>query len=61
MLMEVIPEIENLRQATERYQEAQKSGKSLLVVVPKEHAEMYVEQLARRDPEIIVYADIEED
>lgn len=61
MLHTVIPDIENMRQASERYQEAQKSGKSLLVVVNKELGEAYVEQLARADPEMIVFAELEEE
>ena len=34
-------------------------GKSLLVVVPFEHAELYQEQLAREDP--MIFADLEEE
>ena len=59
VLQGVIPEIENLRQAQEKYQEAQNIGKALLLVCNKELGEAYVEQLARADPEIIVYADLE--
>ena len=61
MLKSVIPDIQNDRQATERYIEAQNTGKSLLIVVPKELGEAYVEQLARCDPQMIVYADLEEE
>ena len=61
MLTEVIPEIENLRQANEKYKEAQAQGKSLLLIVNKELGEHYVEQLARQDPEMIVFADLEKD
>ncbi len=35
------------------------TGKALLIVVPKEHAEGYVEILIRSDP--MIYAEIEED
>ena len=35
------------------------TGKALLIVVPKEHAESYVEILVRSDP--MIYAEIEED
>ena len=58
---EVIPTINNFREATERYNEAQNHGKSLLIVVNQELAEAYVEQLARFDPQMIVFADIEEE
>jgi len=34
-------------------------GKSLLVVVPFEHAELYQELLAREDP--MIFADLEEE
>ena len=61
VLKQVIPEIENERQARERYTEAMKSGRSLLVVQPKEQAEFYVEQLARADPQMVVYSTIEEE
>ena len=61
MLKDVIPEIENLRQAQEKYTEAQNTGKALLLVVNKELGEAYVQQLARHDPEMIVFADIEEE
>lgn len=61
VLHQVIPEIENLRQAQEKYDEAQKTGKALLLVVNKELGEAYVESLARCDPEMIVYADLEEE
>ena len=57
----VIPEIANERQALERYEEAMATGRSLLVIQPKEQAEFYVEQLARADPEMIVYSQIEEE
>ena len=46
-------------QAQEKYNEAQMTGKALLIVVPKEHAEGYVEILIRSDP--MIYAEIEED
>ncbi|KAL1529266.1 hypothetical protein AB1Y20_000220 [Prymnesium parvum] len=59
VLLQVIPEIGNLRQAQEKYREAELTGKSMLLVVPKEHAESYVEQLIRADP--MVYAEIEEE
>ena len=59
VLKAVIPEIDNLRQAAEKYQEAQATGKALLLVVPKEQAEHYVEQLVRADP--MVYGSIEEE
>ena len=61
MLKEVIPEIENLRQAQEKYDEAQKTGKSLLLIANKELGEAYIEQLARADPEMIVFAEMEEE
>ena len=61
VLKEVIPEIADLRQAQEKYDEAQKLGKSLLLIVNKELGEAYVEQLARADPEMIVYADLEKE
>ena len=61
VLHSVIPEIENLRQAAEKFDEAQNTGKALLIVVNKELGEAYVEQLARFDPEMIVYADLEEE
>jgi len=61
VLVSVIPGIENDRQAGERYQEAMSTGRSLLVVQPKEQAEFYVEQLARCDPEMIVFSQIEEE
>ncbi len=61
VLRSVIPEVNDLRAAREHYQEAQKSGKSLLVVVHKELGEAYVQQLARSDPEMIVFAELEED
>ena len=43
VLTSVIPDIQNDRQAKERYIEAQNTGKSLLIVVPKELGEAYVE------------------
>ena len=52
---QVIPEIGNLRQAQEKYKEAEVAGKSLLLTLPQEHAETYVEQLIRADP--MVYAE----
>lgn len=61
VLKQVVPDIENDRQAAERYKEAMLHGKSLLVVAPKEHAEAYVEQLARADPEMIVFAEATEE
>jgi hypothetical protein len=61
VLHQVVPEVENLRMAQEKYDEAQKRGKSLLLVCNKELGEAYVEQLARCDPEMIVYADLEEE
>ena len=61
VLSSVIPEIENDRQALERYEEAMKTGRSLLQTVPQEQAEFYVEQLARADPQMIVYSTMEEE
>ena len=61
VLQAVIPEINNLRAAHEHFKEAQSNGKSLLVVVHKELGEAYVEQLARADPDMIVYAEVEEE
>lgn len=61
VLKSIIPGIENDRQAAERYQEAMKSGRSLLITQPKEQAEFYVEQLARCDPDMIVFSTIEEE
>ena len=61
VLKEVIPEIPNLRDAQQRFEEAQAIGKSILVSVPKEHGEMYVEQFARANSEMIVFADLEEE
>lgn len=61
VLKGVIPEIGNDREAKMKYDECQATGKALLIIVPKEHAEGYVEQLARADPEMIVYAQIEEE
>merc|ERR1719221_1656700 len=58
-LVRVIPELANVMQAKERYHEAQQTGKSLLIVAPKEHAELYKEQLIREEP--MVFADIEEE
>lgn len=59
VLQTVIPDIENFQQAKEKYDEAQSTGKAMLLVVPKEHAEAYVEQLIRAEP--MVYAEIEEE
>ena len=59
VLQTVIPDIENFKQAKEKYDEAESTGKSMLIVVPKEHAEAYVEQLIRAEP--MVYAEIEEE
>ena len=61
VLTSIIPDIANERQAQERYDEAQSTGKSLLTVVPQEHAEAIVEQLARCDPQMIVFAQCEEE
>lgn len=61
VLHQVIPEIENERQARERYEEAMSTGKSLLITQPKEQAEFFVEQLARADPQMVVYSTIEEE
>ena len=61
MLKQCIPEIGNLREAQVKYKEAQSTGKSVLLVVNKELGEAYVEKLARHDPEMIVFADIEEE
>ena len=61
VLTTVIPEIENERQAAEKYEMAQNTGRALLIVTPKEIAEAYVEQLARCDPEMIVFSEIEEE
>ena len=61
MLHEVIPDIENHRQAQEKFTEAQAQGKALLIIVNKELGEHYVEQLARHDPEMIVFADLEKE
>ena len=61
VLTSVIPDITNMRDATERYEEAMKTGRSLLIVQPKEQAEFFVEQLARCDPAMIVYSTIEEE
>jgi len=60
VLVSVIPEIDNLRVATQKYDEAQKHGKSLLLVVPKELGEAYVEQLIRAE-KAMVYAEIVEE
>ena len=54
-----IPDIENLSQAKVVFEEAQASGKAVLLIAPKEHAEGYVEQLIRADP--MVYSEIEEE
>lgn len=59
VLLNIIPDIENLRQASEVYQTAQSTGKALLLVVPQEIAEAYVEQLIRADP--MVYAELEQE
>jgi len=59
VLLSVVPEIENLAQAGQKYQEAQNTGKSLLITVPKEHAEAYVEQLIRAEP--MVFAEAQEE
>ena len=59
VLMTVIPDIEKFQQAKEKYDEAESTGKAMLLVVPKEHAEAYVEQLIRAEP--MVYAEIEEE
>ena len=59
VLKAVIPDIDNLRQAKEKYDEAETTGKALLLVAPKEQAEHYVEQLIRADP--MVYGSIEEE
>ena len=61
VLKAIIPEVGNLRAAQEHFREAQSNGKSLLVVVHKELGEGYVEQLARADPEMIVYAELVEE
>ena len=61
VLKAIVPDIANDRQAQERYQEAQQHGKSLLLVAPKEHAEAYVEQLARADPDMIVFSEAVEE
>ena len=61
VLRTIIPDISNDREAKQRYEEAMGGGKALLTVVNKELAEAYIEQLARADPEIIVYADMEEE
>ena len=61
VLRTVIPEIENSRQAQEKFKEAQNNGKALLSVVNKELGEHYVDCLAKHDPEMIVFADLEEE
>jgi ATP-dependent Clp protease adapter protein ClpS len=61
VLISVIPDITNARQATERYNEAMSTGSSLLITQPKEQAEHFCEQLARCDPAMIVYSKIEEE
>ena len=48
-----------MRQASEKFDEAQAQGKALLITVPKELGEAYVEQLIRAEP--MVYAEIEQD
>ena len=60
-LRTVIPAIDNERQAMERYNEAMSTGRSLLIVVPEEHAYHYREQLMRCDPSMIVYSTVEEE
>lgn len=59
VLQNVIPEISNQRQAHEKFDEAQAQGKALLLTVPKELGEAYVEQLIRSEP--MVFAEIEEE
>lgn len=62
VLVKVIPDIENVVQAKDKYEEAMGPvGKSLLMICPKEHAEGYAEQLIRADPEMMVFAEIEEE
>jgi ATP-dependent Clp protease adapter protein ClpS len=61
VLVAVIPEIVNDRQAAEKYNECIRYGKAVLIVQPKELAEAYVEQLTRADPLMIVYSEIEEE
>jgi ATP-dependent Clp protease adapter protein ClpS len=61
VLQQVIPDIANERDAKEKFDVAQSAGRSLLLVVNKELAEAYAEQLARCDPAMIVFAEIEED
>ena len=61
VLHQVIPDIENQRQARERYEEAMSTGRSLLLIQPKEQAEFFVEQLARCDPQMVVYSKLEEE
>mgnify|MGYP006115223775 CR=1 FL=1 len=61
VLRQVIPTVSNEREAKFIYDEAMNSGKALLIVVNKELGEAYVEQLARADEEIIVYATLEEE
>merc|ERR1711924_153013 len=62
VLKNVIPDIENIMQAKQKFAEAQgPAGKSLLIIVPQEHAEGYVEQLIRADPEHLVFAEIEQE
>ena len=56
MLVSVIPDVENTAQAGEKYREAQNTGKALLIMAPKEHAEAYVEQLIRADPMVFAEA-----
>jgi len=59
VLLNIVPDIANLRQAAEKYEEAEKTGKALLITVPKELGEAYVEQLIRADP--MVYAEIKQE
>lgn len=61
VLRGVMPEINNEREAKALYDECMAGGKALLMVCPKEHAEGYVEQLARADPDMIVYSEIVEE
>ena len=59
VLEAIMPNIENQRVAREHFDEAQAQGKSMLILVPEEIAEAYVEQLQRADP--MVFAEIEEE
>ncbi|EOD15408.1 hypothetical protein EMIHUDRAFT_245546 [Emiliania huxleyi CCMP1516] len=56
-LVRVIPDLKG--EAKEKYLEAQKTGKSLLIVVPFETGEFYQEQLAREDP--MIFAELEQE